>query len=694
MGRAQKERKTGKAGQHHQLAAIMFTDIQGYTALMQEDEELAIKIRAEHRKIFKSTTQKYNGEILQYYGDGTLSIFDSAIDAVKCGIEMQLEFPIPVRIGIHSGDIIYNDEEIIGDGVNIASRIESLAVVGSVFVSGKVYDDIKNQKSIQTKLVGSFALKNIKDPVDVYAISNDGLVVPFSNQIEGEVKEDKKKIDISKAHPISKSSLRKYLLPGVFILLLLTVALYYLMKGGFGDVAEIDQSVAILPLTNLSEDSQQDYFSDGMTEEMITQLSKIGDLKVISRTSVMGYKNTTVSTRDIARQLGVGHVLTGSVRKNGDQLRISAQLIDAKTDKYIWANTFDRNVDDVFAIQSEVAFEVAKALKAELTKEEKDGVNAKPTENAEAHELYLQGLYHLRTGSMEGLEKSFPLLQEAIKKDQEFAEAYSEIAMYYIRQGTWTGKLTPDIAREQALPYVEKALELDPGLKTAIIRSGIIKWFFEWDFEGAEKEFMRGESASDHGFFLLLMGRFQEAEEHFAESFGVDPLGRLDRPHRGIVQYYLDQPDVAIKILKDGISFQPDVADSYHKLGKIYLNTGKYDEAIEILKQGIVVSNGRVPSLLSDLAIAYFNKDQLEETFDIIDELKSLEALGPQGSPAFSLGQIYAGMGDSNQAFEWLEKSYEAHEVEMIWLKIEPQFKSIWNDPRFVDLMERVGFPQ
>lgn len=207
------------------LAAIMFTDIQGYTALMQEDEEQALKIRTEHRKIFNSTTQKYGGEILQYYGDGTLSIFDSGINAVKCGIEMQLEFPIPVRIGIHTGDIIHNKEEIIGDCVNIASHIESLAVVGSVFISGKVYDDIKNQKSINTKIMGSFMLKNVENPVDIYAVSNDGLVVPSRDQIKGKVKETIEnqpadKSDFFRSYP------NKYVIPAIFILILLSAVIF------------------------------------------------------------------------------------------------------------------------------------------------------------------------------------------------------------------------------------------------------------------------------------------------------------------------------------------------------------------------------------------------------------------------------------------------------------------------------------
>ncbi len=675
------------------LAAIMFTDIQGYTALMQEDEERAVQIRTEHRKIFKATTKKYHGEILQYYGDGTLSIFDSSISAVKCGIEMQLEFPIPVRIGIHTGDIIHSKEEIIGDCVNIASHIESLAIVGSVFISGKVYDDIKNQKLIHTKLMGNFELKNVKDPVDIYAISNDGLVVPARDQVKGNVE---KSIDKQTAKPELFRSIRgKYLLPGVLILILLSVAIFFSMKGGvggFGRNRSIERSIAIVPFVNLSNDPEQEYFSDGISEDILTQISYIGDLRVIARSSTKRYKNTKLTSQEIAKELGVNHILEGSVRKYGNNVRIVVQLIEVKIDKLLWVGTFDRKVEDIFAIQSEVSLEVARALKAELTLQQEEDIKKYPTDNTEAYELYLQGLYHLRSGSMEGLNKSYPLLQQAISLDPEFADAYAEIAAYYIRQGAWRGVLTPELAKKEAMPYILKALELNPNSKNSRTQLGKIKWWFEWDFTGAEQEYKNGKSSSDYGLFLLLMGRFQEAEGHFAKNHRLNPMDPHDRPYRGVVQYFLNNPEQAIKISKDGISLYPNALTGYHKLGKIYLNVGDYDETIKTLELGIQVSKVRIPSILGDLAIAYFKSGQPEKTNGIIEELKSIESKGPKGSPCFFLGQIYAGIGESKLAFEWLEKSYEAHEVEMIWLKIEPQFNTIRSDPRFTDLMKRVGF--
>jgi len=684
--------------QFRQLTAIMFTRILDYSSLMQQDTRQVQMLKKRHHQILYSITKKYNGKVQQYYGGATLSIFQSAIDAVKCGIDLQSGFmnnpQIPVKIGVHCGDVILDGEGIIGDGVNVASRVESLAVEGSVFISDTVYNEIRNQKSIQTQFMGAFNLKNVDRPVDLHVVSNDPLKVPSPDQLD--------QTSVQKAGgeaQVAPTWLHDYwkkLAVGFFLLIILIAGVTLLVRRiGIGPDQEVDKTIAVLPFVNLSNDLEQEYFSDGITEDIIIRLSKIEDLKVISRTSVMGFKNTTKTTQEIAKQLDVAHILEGSIRKNEDRVRISIQLIDVKTDRHLWANTFDRTVDDILALQMEVSMEVAKALKAELTLQEEEEINKNPTENAEAYELYLQGLYHLRSGSMEGLNKSYPLLRQAINLDPEFAEAYAEIAGYYIRQGSWRGILTPELAKKEAMPYVLKALELDPNSENGRTQLGTIKWLFEWDFAGAEKEYIRGKSSRTYrfyGFFLLLMGRFQDAEDHFAESRRLNPMDPHDRTHRGVVQYFLNHPQRAIKILKDGISFYPNVLSGYHKLGKIYLNLGNYDEAIETLELGMEVDKDRIPSFLGDLAIAYFKSGQPEKAKEIIEELKSIESKGLQGSPSFYLAQIYAGIGDPELAFETLEKSYEAHEVEMIWLKIEPQFNSLRNDPRFTDLLKRVGF--
>ena len=256
-----------------QLAAIMFTDIEGYTTLMQQNEEKAIQAREKHRRIFNSITAKHHGRILQYYGDGTLSIFNSAIEAVSCAIEMQLGFQstpaIPVRIGIHTGDIIFSEEEIIGDGVNVAARIESMSIAGAILISGKLNDELKNQGQFSTRSLGQFVLKNVKIPIEVFAIANQGIKIPARSEMKGTPK---------------------------------------------------NKFIAVLPFINVSADKDNEYFCDGMTEEIINALTKIPDLKVTSRSSSFFFKNKNIPIPQIGKELNVSTIMEGSIRLAGNKM--------------------------------------------------------------------------------------------------------------------------------------------------------------------------------------------------------------------------------------------------------------------------------------------------------------------------------------------------------------------------------------
>jgi len=354
-----------------QLAAIMFTDIQGYTALMQQNEQKAIQFREKHRHIFNSITEKYNGKILQYYGDGTLSIFDSAIEAVNCAIEMQLDFQkdpaIPVRIGIHTGDIIFSDEEIIGDGVNVASRIESLSVQGSVFISDKVYDEIKNQESIKTSMLKTVKLKNVVKPITVYAISNDGLIVPRSEDIKGKIDTDL--ASKSEKHEKLRLIVRKRVPLAITIISILTVLLFVYLKFGFNSTpsSEIqDKSIAVLAFDNMSGDPDQEYFSDGISEEILNSLVNVTGLKVAGRTSAFSFKGKNEDIRTIGDKLGVKMVLEGSVRKSGNKVRVTAQLINVADGFHIFSETYNRDMEDIFVVQEDIASRIVEKLKLQV----------------------------------------------------------------------------------------------------------------------------------------------------------------------------------------------------------------------------------------------------------------------------------------------------------------------------------------
>ncbi|MDX1285829.1 MAG: adenylate/guanylate cyclase domain-containing protein, partial [Draconibacterium sp.] len=310
--------------ERRQLAAIMFTDIQGYTSLMHKDEEQAIKIRNKHRKVFKEITEKYNGRILQYYGDGTLSIFDSAYEAVKCGVELQEQFMkepvVPVRIGIHSGDIVCKEDEVIGDGVNIASRIESIAVPGSVMISGKVYDEIKNQSSIDSTRLNAFEFKNVAKIIEVYCISNEGLVVPKASELSGKTVDN-----FSNYKKENERLRRKNRRQRVIYMALAVITLFAVLFASYNywssqsKIKKVDRSIAVLAFRNMSGDPSQEYFSDGISEEILNSLVKIEGLKVAGRTSSFSYKGKDVDIQTIGNELGVSMVLEGSIRKSEDR---------------------------------------------------------------------------------------------------------------------------------------------------------------------------------------------------------------------------------------------------------------------------------------------------------------------------------------------------------------------------------------
>jgi serine/threonine-protein kinase len=334
---------------------------------------------------------------------------------------------VPLRIGIHSGDVIFEDENVYGEGVNIASRIESFAVAGSVFISGKVYDELRNQKGISTVSLGSFRLKNVKTPVELYAISNEGLRVPEKETLEG------------KGTPVSDTRMPgpRILVPLFGVAIIIASAILFRGQFRLEPKNGPDQSkvIAVLPFANLSPSKDDEYFADGMCDEILTQLSKVGELNVMSRTSTLQYKNTKKPIKQIGRELGADVLLEGSVQKSNDKFRINVQLVDAREDKHLWAESYDRPTSDVFAIQSDIARQIARALNATLTEEEQSLFTMVPTSNVQAYDLYLRGNkaladfwnYYMGDDAQRGVR----LYEQAIRLDPKFTAPYAALVEGY-----------------------------------------------------------------------------------------------------------------------------------------------------------------------------------------------------------------------------------------------------------------------
>jgi TolB-like protein/class 3 adenylate cyclase len=341
-----------------QLAAIMFTDIEGYTAMMQQDEQRALTIKNRHREILQKEHAHHSGRVIHYFGDGTLSIFQSAIEAVRCALAMQSTFcqppSVPLRIGLHLGDVIFEDENVFGDGVNLASRVESLGVAGCVLMSDRVKEEIRNHPEFKTISVGTYQFKNIDRRVEVFALDHEGLIKPEPNSLKGKTNEKKR------PRPPEKHA---------------------------------SKSIAVLPFVNMSNDPEQEYFSDGMAEEIINSLTHIKDLKVAGRMSSFQFKGATADLREVGKKLGVNTVLVGSIRKQGNRIRITAQLVNVEDGFHFWSEKFDRQMEDIFAIQDEIAFAITEQLKVSLLENDRKKIRKTFTQNADAYECYLKGRF-------------------------------------------------------------------------------------------------------------------------------------------------------------------------------------------------------------------------------------------------------------------------------------------------------------
>src|SRR5437879_10869431 len=379
----------------------MYTDMVGYTALGQRNESLSLALVQEQRKLLRPIFARHNGKEVKTMGDGFLAEFPSALDAVRCAYDIQratrefnISLPedrrIHLRVGIHLGDVVEFRGDVSGDAVNVASRIESLAEDGGVCLTQQVRDHVHNKIEIPLMNIGKKSLKNVGEPIEVYR-----MVMPW---------------DAVRATSPTRLDKRR---------------------------------IAVLPLSNISPDPRDQYFVDGMTEELISTLSKIGELKVISRTSIMRYKNTDKSIDEIAKDLSVGSIIEGTLRKITDDLRISVQLIDAQTDEHLWSQDYDRKLDNVFGIQKEIALKVSEALKIQLLSYEKDDLGRRATGNTQAYTLYLKGRYFWNERTEHDLEKAAKYFEEAIKLDSQYALAYSGLADCCVIQGAY-GWMMPE----------------------------------------------------------------------------------------------------------------------------------------------------------------------------------------------------------------------------------------------------------
>ena len=642
--------------QLRKLVAVMFADMTGFTAMMQEDEAKAKILRNRQQQTLESLIPGHNGTIVQFFGDGTLSIFDSAIDAVKCGIEIQKELQkepqVRLRIGIHSGDVVYDTKGLYGDCVNIASRIESISVPGAVLISDKIFDEVKNHVDIKTVPLGKVNLKNVKRPVEVHAIANEGLVIPTTVQI--------------------------------------------------GIKAGSDKSIAVLPFVNMSADPDNEYFSDGISEEILNSLTHVEGIQVTARTSSFSFKGKNEDVREIGNKLGVANVLEGTVRRAGKKIRINVQLINAADGYQLWSEAYDSELEDIFEVQDEIATKIVTRLKENLAiSDKKESIVKTPTENIEAYNLYLKGRYYWNKSNPEDILRAIKTFEEAIKLDPNFALPYCTLSYCYSFMGS-SGLMPPAEAYPKAKDCTLKAIELDPNHAESHLSLATIKFYHNWDFEGAEASLNKAQDLGlnsslfnqVHGWFLIAKGDFEKAIEKIQQALALDPLSLPLMSTLGDAYSFAGRFEEGLAQYNKLIELEPNFRRGFEGRGMIYLAMGENEKAVKDFEQYHKLV-GHPLKGLSSLGHAYAAAGYTDKALEVVEKLKLREQNEPGVILHMDYAFLYTGMKEFDLAFHYLNKTYDQRIgiacLGMIFCIRYPMLKELKSDPRFKQLIQKMG---
>ena len=457
------------------------------------------------------------------------------------------------------------------------------------------------------------------------------------------------------------------------------------------------RSLAVLPLDNFSGDSSQDYFADGMTDELITDLAQIRALRVVSRTSVMMYKGTHKPLPQIARELNVDAVVEGSVFRSGDQVRITAQLIQVPADKHLWADSYQGNVRDTLTVQNQVARAIAEEIRIEVTPREQAALKSARKIDPDAYEAYLKGRYSWNRRTADGLKKAVDYFNQAIARDPHYAAAYSGLADTYALLGDWQYAVMPaKEAMPKALSAARKAVELDDGLGEAHASLAFCLEGFDWDFAAADREFRRavelspGYATAHHWYawHLSLLGRNKEAIAEMDKAVNLDPVSPVVNADLAELLLIAHLPDESIQQSRKTIEMNPGFALAHNQLAQAYIEKKMFGEAIEELQQAIRLA-GDSPIFVANLARAYAGSNQKAEAVGLLNNLKNRS---DPGSPLVAeIAMIYTALGEKDQAITWLEKGYQGRFNPGVLER--PCFDALRSDPRFQDLVHRIGLP-
>ncbi len=635
--------------QTRQLAAIMFTDIVGYTALMGSNEQKAFEFLRKNRGLHIPVIEQCHGRVIKELGDGMMASFNTVSDAVSAAIRIMEachaanEFQL--RIGIHQGEVVFESGDIFGDAVNIAARIQSSAQPGTIYVSESVHHNVANKNDIQTRFVKQETLKNVKEPVRLYEV-----VIANS---PAKPAEDKKKI-----------------------------------------VAQ--QSIAVLPFANMSSDPEQEYFSDGISEEIINMLAQVPRLKVAGRTSSFSFKGKNQDLRIIGEQLNVNYILEGSVRKSGNKIRITAQLINASDGYHLYSEKFDRDLADIFEVQDEISLAILNAIKIKLLVDEKEAVLKKYTDNVEAYQLYLQGRYHVnKYDGTESFLNGIRYYKEAIKIEPRYALAYAGMAYCYMEL-SMDNLLPEEECKPQLYESVKRAMELDDDLAESLCAQANLNMFFDWDFSTAVEQLYKkaleinpnsAEAQRFYAFYLFFTGHLEEACKHAAIAHDIDPFSLSGDWEVAWIYIFSGKLDKGLALGRRMIEMEPAFFGGYLIVGVVLDCQENYEEAEPLLRKSVDLYP--IFTTFRNLGVMYCRAGNRTKALEMLAEMESLSK--KTIVPHNEMGTIYSFLGEFETAAWHFEKAVEKREALLLFTRYN---FSMRNDslyvPQIADILEKV----
>lgn len=640
-----------------QLAAIMFTDIVGYSALMGDDEQMAFELLNRNRLVQKPLIEQYQGKWIKELGDGILATFSTITEAVNCACSIikacERVEGLKLRIGIHHAEVVFENDDVFGDGVNIAARLQCIAPIGGICISEAVRNNVANRKEIKTRFIKEETLRHIKEPIRIYEVVIDDQNPPQRT-----------------------------------------------IKPAYDEAMKIrpPKSVAVLPFLNMSNDPEQEYFSDGMAEEILNSLSHLKDLKVASRTSSFQFKGKDFDLQEVGEKLSVGTVLEGSVRKQGNKIRIIAQLINLEDGFHLWSEKYDRNMDDIFAIQDEIALAITENLKIILLEKEKAIITKSLTQNTEAYEFYLKGRFYL---NKRFLLQSLEQFKKAVEIDPGFAKAYAGLADAYIVLGFYNF-LPAKEAMPKAKQAADTAIQIDNSLCEPYCSLGMYYASYEWNWNEAKHNFLTSIQFNSryvqshvwfgHYYLSWIEGKFEEGLKHLDMAIELEPHNAMSYINKYAVLFTLSRFEEAFDIARKGYEMDTDSLIGNRIMGFAYLYKKEYAKASKYLKFASKLSNHAAFNQV-DLINLYTSIGGGEKAMTLMEDLKIKREEGNYVSSclmSFASGFV----GNIEEAINWLEKAYQERDAYLCILRYYPWVPvRLRQHPRFESLLSKMNFP-